>query len=183
MNSDRDTHCWVGCPIRTSTDQRLLAAPRGFSQRATSFIASWCQGIHRMPLSCSRSIPGCDPGNGRIFRCALHHARKPSTAFLPSIVPSQRITRSAHNSLPGSTATTLARRTHRFRWKLHNASEHSPPERGTPPTPEGSATNPVRLTFARWDKAQPQVLWRSPPQAKNLTSSRAPRDAPEPDSP
>ena len=45
----------VGCPIRTSTDQRLLAAPRGFSQRATSFIASWCQGIHRMPFSCSRA--------------------------------------------------------------------------------------------------------------------------------
>jgi hypothetical protein len=40
----------VGCPIRISTDQRLLAAPRGFSQRATSFIASWCQGIHRMPF-------------------------------------------------------------------------------------------------------------------------------------
>jgi hypothetical protein len=34
-------------------DQSLLAAPHGFSQRATSFIASWCQGIHRMPLSCS----------------------------------------------------------------------------------------------------------------------------------
>jgi hypothetical protein len=43
----------VGCPIRISTDQRLLAAPRGFSQRATSFIASWCQGIHRMPFSYS----------------------------------------------------------------------------------------------------------------------------------
>ena len=46
----------VGFPIRISTDQSLLAAPRGFSQRATSFIASWCQGIHRMPLSYS------DPG-------------------------------------------------------------------------------------------------------------------------
>src|ERR1700756_5694364 len=45
----------VGCPIRISTDQRLLAAPRGFSQRATSFIASWCQGIHRMPFSYSFS--------------------------------------------------------------------------------------------------------------------------------
>ena len=47
----------MGCPIRISTDQRLLAAPRGFSQRATSFIASWCQGIHRMPFlySISRS--------------------------------------------------------------------------------------------------------------------------------
>jgi hypothetical protein len=45
----------VGFPIRISTDQSLLAAPRGFSQRATSFIASWCQGIHRMPLLRSRS--------------------------------------------------------------------------------------------------------------------------------
>ena len=30
----------VGCPIRTPWDQSLLAAPPGFSQRATSFIAS-----------------------------------------------------------------------------------------------------------------------------------------------
>ena len=40
----------VGCPIRTSTDQRLLAAPRGLSQLATSFFASWHQGIHRLHL-------------------------------------------------------------------------------------------------------------------------------------
>ena len=49
----------VGCPIRISTDQSLLAAPRGFSQRATSFIASWCQGIHRMPLSYSDPVVSC----------------------------------------------------------------------------------------------------------------------------
>jgi hypothetical protein len=40
----------VGCPIRRSRDQRLLASPPGFSQRATSFIASQCQGIHQMPF-------------------------------------------------------------------------------------------------------------------------------------
>ena len=39
-----------GFPIRISMDQRVLAPPHGFSQRATSFIASWCQGIHRMPF-------------------------------------------------------------------------------------------------------------------------------------
>jgi hypothetical protein len=44
----------VGCPIRTPRDQRLLAAPPRFSQRATSFIASWRQGIHQMPFSCSK---------------------------------------------------------------------------------------------------------------------------------
>ncbi len=39
-----------GFPIRKSTDQSLLSAPRSLSQSATSFIASQCQGIHEMPL-------------------------------------------------------------------------------------------------------------------------------------
>jgi hypothetical protein len=45
----------VGCPIRRSRDQRLLASPPGLSQRATPFIASQCQGIHQMPFL--RSFP------------------------------------------------------------------------------------------------------------------------------
>jgi hypothetical protein len=40
----------VGFPIRKSSDQSSFAAPRSLSQRTTSFIASQCQGIHRMPL-------------------------------------------------------------------------------------------------------------------------------------
>ena len=40
-----------GFPIRKFTDQSLFAAPRNLSQRTTSFIASHCQGIHKMPLS------------------------------------------------------------------------------------------------------------------------------------
>ena len=50
MDSRLDTQgspC-VGFPIRTSTDQCLLAAPRGFSQLTTSFVGSRCQGI--LPL-------------------------------------------------------------------------------------------------------------------------------------
>ena len=47
------------CRIRTSPAQRLLTAPRGFSQPATSFIGSWRQGIPRTPFVaprlCSRS--------------------------------------------------------------------------------------------------------------------------------
>ena len=39
-----------GCPVRTSADQWLLAPPRGFSQLAASFFASWSLGIHRPPL-------------------------------------------------------------------------------------------------------------------------------------
>ena len=40
----------VGFPIRTSSDQSLFAAPRGLSQRTTSFIAFHRQGIHQMHL-------------------------------------------------------------------------------------------------------------------------------------
>jgi hypothetical protein len=50
MNSAPDTAEAVGCPIRRSTDQRVLAPPRSFSQRATSFFASQRQGIHQMPF-------------------------------------------------------------------------------------------------------------------------------------
>ena len=50
MYSRRNDPKGPGFPIRRSTDQSLLAASRGLSQRATSFIASWCQGIHQMPL-------------------------------------------------------------------------------------------------------------------------------------
>ena len=40
----------VGFPIRKSPDQSSLTAPRRLSQRATSFIACTCQGIHQMLL-------------------------------------------------------------------------------------------------------------------------------------
>jgi hypothetical protein len=50
----------VGCPIRKPRDHRSLASPPGFSQRAASFIASQCQGIHQMPLS---ALPGPAAGS------------------------------------------------------------------------------------------------------------------------
>jgi hypothetical protein len=40
----------VGFPIRKSADQSSFAAPRGLSQRTTSFIASQRQGIHQIPF-------------------------------------------------------------------------------------------------------------------------------------
>ena len=50
MDSAKNNPCGLGCPIRRSRDRRSLASPPGLSQRATSFIASQCQGIHQMPL-------------------------------------------------------------------------------------------------------------------------------------
>ena len=78
----------VGFPIRTSADQRSLASPRGFSQRATSFIASWRQGIHRMPFSHSISTP--PPA----------HRAKTRPTLLSVSVGSARIIPRARSSLP-----------------------------------------------------------------------------------
>ena len=50
MDSVDDTAEAVGCPIRKSMDQSSFAAPHGLSQRTTSFIASYRQGIHQMPF-------------------------------------------------------------------------------------------------------------------------------------
>ena len=52
-----------------------LAAPRGLSQPPTSFIGSWCQGIHRAPLltcpqRCSRPLCSSQATGGPGFRFA-----------------------------------------------------------------------------------------------------------------
>ena len=60
MNSDGDDPCGPGFPIRTFLDQCLLPTPQDFSQGATSFIASWCQGIHQMPFWRLLSIAHAD---------------------------------------------------------------------------------------------------------------------------
>ena len=46
-----DTECYsVGSPIRISSDHRLFAPTRSFSQLITSFFGFWCQGILRAPF-------------------------------------------------------------------------------------------------------------------------------------
>ncbi len=45
-------HDWCGVPpFGHPRINARLAAPRGLSQPPTSFIGSWCQGIHRVPLT------------------------------------------------------------------------------------------------------------------------------------
>src|SRR5947209_9208607 len=48
----------MGCPIRRSSAQCLVPAPRCFSQLPTSFVGTRRQGIHRMPhLPSSSTTP------------------------------------------------------------------------------------------------------------------------------
>ena len=41
----------MGSPIQRFMDQSLFSAPHDLSQSITSFIASYCQGIHQTPFS------------------------------------------------------------------------------------------------------------------------------------
>ena len=76
MDSAHGDPCGPGCPIRTSSDQSLLAAPRGLSQPATSFIASWCQGIHRIPFEALDSPQRPCAGNAPPPRPRLRGTRR-----------------------------------------------------------------------------------------------------------
>jgi hypothetical protein len=70
--------------IQISSDQSLLPAPRGFSQAATSFVASYCQGIHHVrliswpynpkppPAFESQSILKCLSKSLKFMQCTSH---------------------------------------------------------------------------------------------------------------
>lgn len=148
MDSPDDTPYGVGCPIRTSTDQRPLAAPRGFSQRATSFVASWCQGIHRMPFSCSTHAPctgtihAPNPGHGPTRRTRP----KPSTHS------------HTHSRTPLNTPDRRG----------------EAPDR----TPPGTRTNdPVRRNAAT-DGGHTRGLAPTRPSARSARGAKAPRGVP-----
>jgi hypothetical protein len=66
-------------------DQCLLAAPHGFAQRATSFIASWRQGIHQMPLSASHTRPIVQTSQTRIQTSELCARRLTASAYVRTI--------------------------------------------------------------------------------------------------
>ena len=51
-SDEDDCQLWQpGFPIRKSPDQSVFAAPRSLSQLTTSFIASYLQGIHLLPVT------------------------------------------------------------------------------------------------------------------------------------
>ena len=93
-----------------------LPAPRGLSQAPTSFIGSWCQGIHRMPLQ-TYTYPQLDnhPENRAAIRRTLKDARVHYTVLKqpPAPTPHPAPTRNhARRSTEGPTheETTTPRR-------------------------------------------------------------------------
>src|SRR4051794_39179878 len=83
-------HDWCGVPpFGHPRINARLAAPRGLSQPPTSFIGSWCQGIHRAPLKTwPHKIPTRDaPGrkrNGRAYKKLFTELRRCSRPLCSS---------------------------------------------------------------------------------------------------
>ncbi len=92
----------VGSPIRKSAGQRMLAPHRSLSQLATSFIASKCQGIHRVPL---------DSYLPMIFIADITLARERLLVFQESVVMSDN----SHYSIVKELRTSTMRRNFNFR--------------------------------------------------------------------
>ena len=145
----------VGCPIRISTDQSLLAAPRGFSQRATSFIASWCQGIHRMPLFRSRSLEPVPKDRREPITHRSHpHAKTP------------------HVNPASTQQATILSNTHVGPTGLINRRIT------TTSLNVDALLNSQTIRKDRLKQQNPE----GPACRSDLLNTRAPRDAPEPDS-
>ena len=128
MDSRDDTPKGVGCPIRRSRDRRSLAPPPGFSQRATSFIASRCQGIHQMPSLHSPRSRRSPPKRARILR----HARAPA--------PARPMHTHAPAPSPAGEGTRMRKTSSSSRCRKNPKTRSLRAARGTPdPSPRGAA--------------------------------------------
>jgi hypothetical protein len=138
MNSARDTpkSCplRVGCPIRRSRDQRSLASPPGFSQRAASFIASQCQGIHQMPFFRARSqgtpAPRDDPqDHPKISRTASRppenrraQGQAPPSRERGAIPPAAARMKTLLRTAPGTGSCPAGQQPHRTKTRARGPS-------------------------------------------------------------
>ena len=99
MDSPHDSRCShrLGSPIRRSPDHSLLAAPRGLSQLAASFIARLRLGIHTHALSSltTRFTPDTGSSHGRLHARGLLFTDPDTNLCLdcPSIFTCQRSAR------------------------------------------------------------------------------------------
>ena len=110
-------HDWCGVPpFGHPRINARLAAPRGLSQPPTSFIGSWCPGIHRVPLTTwphNYNTPHTPPPTGGAARAG--NQRRCSRPLCSS----QRTTRHRPHAPAGPCRVREARPTTPARQRLH----------------------------------------------------------------
>jgi hypothetical protein len=115
----------VGFPIRKSADQSSFAAPRGLSQRSTSFIASQRQGIHQMPLRHLIALIINAHPSRRWPAANLHSLRRTlirKTSLLHKIEPTALRSSFADYASPATCVAGNA-------WRAHHPQLHSRAQR------------------------------------------------------
>ena len=117
--------------------------PRGISQAATSFISSWCQGIHRMPHKTTHNKKHAHDH---------HHNGRPRGPHAPPHAPrrTQDKTRGGRAQTTKMLATTIQitnnppqppQPQHTTRTRRKGPTQHTPTKTGGgPPPKEGAAT-------------------------------------------
>ena len=134
----------VGCPIRRSRDHRSLASPPGFSQRAASFIASQCQGIHQMPFSSlDPQMPRARPN--RPGPQHPHHRRAQGQA------PDQPA-----GETPAKTVSDRTRRD----LVSHEDTSRTDPDAGSHPRPEAVRLGHIRKSASPFNQHHPAASAR-----------------------
>ena len=122
-----------------------LPAPRGLSQAPTSFIGSWCQGIHRMPLqTChttqqtrptpttprkAQRMPTAEHKDARVHYAVLK--QRTDTNPTPTTHPTQ------HPQAPRQSSLTEGR---------PHKTTHTPPQQDGEPVPSGPNSVPRPTT-------------------------------------
>ena len=157
--------------------------PRGISQAATSFISSWCQGIHRMPHKTTHNKKHAHDH---------HHNGRPRGPHAPH---------TPHAHAQDETRRGDARRQQRCSQPLYKSqtthhNHHNPPNKGrtrrkgrtqhTPHTEAGSGSTPNRggrdphqgRRRAAPQRGGPRVLDVNPTARPSAHSSKAPMPNP-----
>jgi hypothetical protein len=139
-------HDWCGVPpFGNPRINARLTAPRGLSQPPTSFIGSWCQGIHRAPLT---TWPHKKPTHPR----PEGHRRAGTTYTNPALQSQKMLASTVQFSTYDQTPATRPRRTH-----------HRPEEQ--PRRADGGTRNrpaPTEATVARSLRTQQRAYDRHP---------------------
>ena len=134
-----------------------LPAPRGLSQAPTSFIGSWCQGIHRMPLQTCHykptrhnNKPAGTPGPESPGTHSEQNCRRYYRCSRP-LYSSQATNRHRpHTRHPPPHREQYDRRT-----GPPETTPRPPPTRGGPPVPSGPNSVPRPTTRTRPTRSHP----------------------------
>ena len=155
--------------------------PRGISQAATSFISSWCQGIHRMPHKTTHN---------KNTPTTTTTKRRPRGPHAPPTRPTANAGRNKKEGGRAQTTKMLAttiqitnnppqppQPQHTTRTRRKGRTQHTPPKQEAAAPQRGAAT-PTKGGGGSTPKGGPRVLDVNPTARPSAHSSKAPMPNP-----